>query len=68
MNRVNHQVIFQRRPDGVPTQDIFSFAESPLPQPGPNEIEQVPAAFFRMLRGENDGKQLVRLVNEEAGE
>ncbi len=27
-------------------------------------IEQVPAAFFRMLRGENDGKQLVRLIEE----
>lgn len=27
-------------------------------------IEQVPAAFFRMLCGENDGKQLVRLTND----
>ena len=27
-------------------------------------IEEVPAAFFRMLRGENDGKQLVRLIEE----
>lgn len=44
MTHVKHQVIFQRRPHGVPT------------------------AFFRMLCGENDGKQLVRLVNEEAGE
>ncbi len=27
-------------------------------------IEQVPAAFLRMLRGENNGKQLVRLTSE----
>jgi NADPH-dependent curcumin reductase CurA len=27
-------------------------------------IDQVPAAFFRMLRGENDGKQLVRLIDD----
>jgi NADPH-dependent curcumin reductase CurA len=28
-------------------------------------IDQVPVAFFRMLRGENEGKQLVRLVAEQ---
>ncbi len=31
-------------------------------------IEAVPAAFFRMLRGENDGKQLVQLYNSEGDE
>jgi NADPH-dependent curcumin reductase CurA len=31
-------------------------------------IENAPAAFFRMLRGENDGKQLVKLFNENTGE
>ena len=31
-------------------------------------IEQVPSAFFRMLRGENDGKQLVQLFEREGGE
>ena len=31
-------------------------------------IENVPAAFFRMLRGENEGKQLVKLITDETGE
>ncbi len=31
-------------------------------------IESAPAAFFRMLRGENDGKQLVKLFNVNTGE
>ena len=30
-------------------------------------IERVPEAFFRMLRGENQGKQLVRLVASSIG-
>jgi len=31
-------------------------------------IDSVPAAFTRMLRGESNGKQLVRLVNDSRGE
>ena len=27
-------------------------------------IAQVPEAFFRMLRGENEGKQLVKLIED----
>jgi NADPH-dependent curcumin reductase CurA len=57
---INHQVIFERRPAGPPTEDVFSFAEAPVPEPGDNEyvvrnhyIAMDPALVSRMREEEN---------------
>jgi NADPH-dependent curcumin reductase CurA len=57
---INHQVIFARRPEGPPAEDVFSFAEAPVPEPGDNEyvvrnhfIAMDPALVSRMRDEEN---------------
>jgi NADPH-dependent curcumin reductase CurA len=60
MASTNHQVILEKRPEGAPTPDIFSVAESPVPEPGENEyvvrnhfIAMDPALVSRMRDEEN---------------
>lgn len=33
MNSVNHQIIFDKRPKERPTEEVFSFSQSPIPAP-----------------------------------
>ena len=57
---INRQVILARRPDGAPTEDVFSFAEAPVPEPGENEyvvridvLAMDPALVGRMRAEQN---------------
>ena len=60
MATMNRQVILEKRPEGAPTPDIFSFAEAPVPEPGENEyvvrnhfIAMDPALVSRMRDEDN---------------
>ncbi len=64
---VSREIQLAARPRGVPGPDSFSWAERPVPDPGPGEVvvveglEAMPDAFLGLYRGDNIGKMVVRL-------
>ena len=61
---INHQVILARRPEGAPCEDAGRRDNNVILSRGIRKQGFVlPHYQDQMLRGENDGKQLVRLTS-----
>ncbi len=52
MSETNLQVLLASRPTGWVGEGNFKIVETPVPEPGPGQV---------LLRGQNFGKQIVKL-------